>query len=412
MKTIGQIKEVIKNRLHGTTLNKLGDFYTLCRDASEIMVNRIDLQEARRSALLPNAVYDQVYDYQLPSDFKAPVDLRPQSSDNIFRNNGSLSRTYSRQFANNKVNNSFAVLYRDTLQFMRFARYINAPAIVDRTDSISSNGTWTVGGNASNLELDTFNYVSGGGSLKCDVSSPGAVQNVIMQIGEDISNYYEKTVTMGHFEPFKNDWNLLRFSLFDANLTGTVDMTSIKYIKFTVTYNSGQVASYSKTFTEGINLSDRYKTNGAIFTYMYFNSITALSSLRLDNITANLGTVYNLDYYSNLMFRTNQGVWIDQPTSDSDILNCSTASYKIFEAELSKLICQQVQGALGMYDDMYWTDMLDGLDGNDRKEGLYSQYERMYPSERIEAQTDYYNFTDDFDINNQGIDNLPISYFN
>ncbi len=407
-KTISQLKTTITSRLHGTTLNKISDFYTLCRDTAEVVLARIDLQETRRKASLANAVYDRVCDYSLPSDFKAPVDLYKQAQ-GYFNDNSSLSRTFSRQFSNQKQNNQFAIVWQDMVQFIRFSRYLNTPVTIDKADSLTENGTWSVGGNASALEVDTLNYVAGTGSLKASVSSAGAVVNVILRIGNDSSNYYHKTITTGHFEAFKTGWNLCRFDLDSATLVGTVDMENIDYVRVTVTYNTNQTAYYEKTLTTAIDLSGNYLSDGAIFTYFNFDTLSSLSTIRLDNITAGLGTIFDMDYYSNYIFRTSGGTWIEQPTTDTDLLNLSTISYKIFEAEMCRIITQQIQGAMGQFDYAYWTTVLEG---NDRMEGLYDQYERLYPSERVESQTDYYNFTDEFPNPNGSIDGMPQSYFN
>lgn len=392
-KTIGNIKTAITPRLHGTTLNKLGDFNLICKEASELVVNRIDLQETRRRALLPNAVYDQVYDYALPSDFKAPISLNKQAN-NIY--NADQSRTYSVEFNNNKKDNQYAIVWQDMVQFLRFAKYLKTPVVIDKADSLTENGTWTVSGNGSNLELDTNNYISGIGALKCDVSSPGAVVNVIMRLGNDSSNYYSKTITMGHFESFITGWNLCRFDLFDAVQTGTVNMASMDYLTFTVTYNTNQTVTFSKILTIPVDMSvDNFKSDGAIFAYLDFSTVLSLTTLRLDNITAHIGTLYDVNYYSNYLFRTSAGTWIGEPTSDSDLVNLSPTSYKIYEAEICRVITQHNQGALGMFDFEYWSIMLDG-DG-DKNDGLYSQYEDQFPSERREGQTTYYNFSSDFD---------------
>ncbi len=410
-KTIGQLKSTITSRLHGTTLNKISDFYTLCRDTAEVVLARIDLQETRRKATLANAVYDKVCDYSLPSDFKAPVDLYKQAQA-YFNDNSSLSRTFSRQFNNQKNNNQFAIVWQDMVQFIRFSRYLKPPVTIDKADSLTENGAWAVGGNASDLEVDTLNYVSGSGSLKASVSSPGAVVNLKLRIGNDSSNYYEKTITTGHFEAFKTGWNLCRFDLDSAVLTGTVDMETVDYIRITATYNTNQTAYYEKTLTQAIDLSGNYLSDGAIFLYFDFASLTSLSTIRLDNITAHLGTLFDMDYYSTLIFRTSGGTWIEQPTLDTDLLNLSTISFKIFEAELCRIITQQIQGAMGQFDYAYWTNVLEG---NDRMEGLYDQYERLYPSERVEAQTDYYNTngTDFLDMgDNYTVNGEPQSYWN
>lgn len=397
-KTIANIKTTISSRLHGTTLNKLGDFFLICKDASEIMTNRIDLQEARRRALLPNAIYDQVYDYALPSDFKAPISLNKQAN-NIY--NGDQSRTYSNQFNNQKKfkDNSYAIVWEDMTQFLRFAKYLKTPITIDKADSLTENGTWAISGNGTNLVLDTNNYMSGIGSIKCDVSSPGAIVNVIMQLGNDSSNYYSKTITTGHFEAFMTGWNLCRFDLSDAILTGTVDMATVSYVTFTVTYNTNQTVTYTKTLTTPVDLTvDNYKSDGAIFAYLDFSTVSSLSTLRLDNITAHIGTLYDVNYYSNFVFRNTAGTWIETPTVDSDQVNLSPLSYKIFEAEICKIITQQTQGSMGGFDFTYWNLQLEG---NENQEGLYDQYERQFPSERQEGQTDYYNFTDDFgDLDN------------
>lgn len=395
-KTIGQLKTTIASRLHGTTLNKLGDFFTLCRDTAEQVLSRIDLQETNRRALLTNAVYNRIYDYFLPDDFKAPSDLKPQTFQYNRANNSSLERTFNRQFGNEKKNNQFAVVWENGVQYLRFSKALTTPALIDPADSLTENGAWSVGANASDLVLDTLNYISGNGSLKASLSSPGAIVNVILRIGNDSSNYYEKTITTGHFEAFKTGFNLCRFDLSSATQTGTVDTADIKYIRVTVTFNTNQTGYFEKTLTNGVDLSvysGDYFTNGAVFLFLGLDTSASLTTVRLDNITANVGTLYDISYYSTNLFRTSGGVWINEPTLDSDLLNLSPISYKIFEAEMSRMITQQVQGALGGFDFQYWNLQLEG---NDNVEGLYDQYERMYPSERIESQTDYYNVSDDF----------------
>lgn len=395
-RTISQVKTKITSRLHGTTLNKISDFYTICQDAAELMLSRIDPVETTRSASLTNPVYDNVYDYALPEDFKSPADLVQQSNaDNV--NNSTLQRTFAREFVNRKKNNQFAILWRNAVQYLRYSRNINTPVVIDKADSLTENGTWTVGGNASNLSLDTLNYVSGSGSLKCDVASSGALVNVIIRIGNDSSNYYHKTVTAGHFNAFTAGWNLLRFDFSTATQVGTVNMATIDYVRVTATYNTNQTAYYEKTLTQALDLSENYDSDGAVFLYQFFDSITSLSLMRLDNITANLGTLFDIAYYSNYLFRTTGGTWIDKPTLDSDIVNLSPVSYKIFEAEISRIITQQVQGAMGVFDYTYWNTQLEGADGTGETSGLYFDYSLQFPSERLDGSTTYYDTTGNMD---------------
>lgn len=407
-KTIAQLKTTITSRLHGTTLNKLSDFYTLCKDTAEEVLSRIDPVETQRRALLTNAIYNKVYDYSLPSDFKAISDLNKQVNRYENSDNSSLTKKFGREFNNQKKDNQFTLVWENGTQYMRFSKYLNTPLVIDKQDSLTENGTLAVGGNASGLVLDTLNYVAGTGSAKADVSSSGAVQSVSLYIGENSSNYYLKTITTGHFESFKTGWNLLRFDLASASLTGTVDTASINYYKVLVTYNSGQTAYFEKTLTTAVDMSDNYFTDGAVFTYFFFDSITSLALIRLDNITGNVGTLYDISYYSNCLFRDTSGNWITIPTVDTDIINLSTESYKIFEAEMCRIITQQVQGAMGAFDFTYW-DLK--LEGNSQRDGLYEQYLLKYPTERIEGEVDYYNFSDDYE-NPNNINGEPLSYYN
>ena len=389
MRTIAQLRTKITSRLHGTTLNKVGDFYSICEDAAEMMLARIDPVETTRKASLTNPVYDNVYDYALPDDLKNLTDLTPQANaDNV--DNSSLNMTFTREFVNRKKDNQFAVVWRDSVRFLRFSRFLKAPVVIDPADSPTNNGTWTVGGNASNLELDTYNYVAGSGSLKCNVSSPGALVDVTIRIGSDSSNYFSKTVTAGHFEAFKAGWNLLRFDFATATETGTVDMSAIGYIRVTTTYNTVQTAYYEKTLTQTVDLSENYESDGSVFLYQYFDSITSLTLLRLDNIVASIGTLFDVTYVSNYLFRSSAGVWKAKPTAETDIINLSPLSYKIFEAEVSRAITQVIQGAMGVFDYTYWNNMLEGADGTGENTGLYADYATKNPSERLDGSTTYY----------------------
>jgi len=402
-RTIAEIKTKITSRLHGATLNKVSDFNLLCQDASELLLSRIDPVETTRRTGLTNPVYDNVYDYSLPNDFKSPADINPQANADG-QNNSSLNRTYSREFINRKKNNQFAIVWRDAVQFMRFSRYIKTPLVIDKADSLTENGIWSVGGNASNLEVDTLNYIAGSGSLRASVSSPGAVVDVILRIGNDSSNYFTRTVTTGHFEAFTQGYNLLGFQFSGATEVGTVNMARINYVRVTVTYNTNLTAFYEKTLTQSVDLSKNYKTDGAVFLYTSFDSLTSLSVIRLDNIVASLGTLFNITYYSSYLFRSSTGVWKSKPTIDTDIVNLSPVSYKIFEAEISRLIAQQIQGAMGAFDFTYWNNLLEGEDGTGENTGLYADYLSQFPSERFEGTTQYYDTSIADDIGYANID--------
>jgi len=402
-RTIAELKTKIGGQIRGTTLNKINDFYGICEDAQELLLAKIKPKEVIRKTSITNAIYDRVTDYELPSDFKAIKDLRPQVEKNNIAN-PTPNKTFSKEFNLRKKDNTLSIEWENGTKFLRFNKVLSTPITIDKADSLTENGTWAVGGNASGLELDELNYIAGVGSLKASVSSSGAVVNLILRIGSDSSNYYEKTITTGHFMAFSNGFNLCRFNLNGATQTGTVDMTNISYIRVTTTYNTNQTAYFEKTLTSSVDLSGNYVTDGAIFLSFYFDSITSLTTIRLDNILAGIGTLFDLWYYSNNLFRNSAGTWIHRPTSDSDTIMLSDESYKIFEAEVMRIMTQRIQGVFGSFDFAYYTKMLDTPE-----KGLYDIYTDEFPSEEIISQTSYYNYSDDYgDESNNG---TPLSYY-
>ncbi|MGA4923393.1 hypothetical protein, partial [Bacillus subtilis] len=71
------------------------------------------------------------------------------------------------------------------------------------------------------------------------------------------------------------------FDFSTATETGTVDMTTIDYVRVTVTYNTNQTAYFQKTLTQSLDLSGNYVSDGAVFLYQFFDSITSLTLMRL-----------------------------------------------------------------------------------------------------------------------------------
>jgi hypothetical protein len=413
MKTVGQVRTTIAQRLHGTTLDNLGDFYELCNGAAEKVLTRIDPQETVRKTPLTSPVYSRIYDYLLPSDFKAPLDIRPQSDK---QNTTDLNRTFTREFENMKRNNQIQIAWVNGDQFLRFSRILDYPVIIDKADSLTENGTWLLTGNANTLSIDTLDYKSGTGSLRALTTANGSIVSVQIKVGNDASNYYTKTLTSAYLTSFTQGWNLLKSQINTMSLVGSVDMTDIGYVEITVTYDTNKTVVFTKVLTLSVDLSGDYFSNGAFFFYVSFDSLTSVTTVKLDNILAVNGTLFDLTYYSNAIFKdATTGEWKQFPTADTDIVMLSPDSYKIFEAELSKIGAQQNQGAMGGFDLGYWQLELEGnynegLDSGQK--GLYQLYQEKYPSERFEGSSTYFVFDTDIDYyGNDSINGLPRSYY-
>lgn len=272
---------------------------------------------------------------------------------------------------------------------------------MDTFESATSNGSWAAAGDASNLYTEPLNFVQGSSSLGFDLSGAtgaGYIENSTasstdlssyryqdssfvyfwvpsgfsskftnfkLRRGSTAGNYKEVTVTTrGDGTAFRDGWNFLRFDWNLATTTGAPDNTLNTYRRFTITTVAG----------------------------------TAIPGVIIDSWTNSLGTLYENEYYSEYLFRTSTGVWIQTPTTDTDLVNVSTASYEILKAEMMVDITQQIRiGNVQAQELSEWRHMLEGQpqsryvrDVSDK--GLYFNYSRQFPSSAIVTRTSAYKF--------------------
>lgn len=392
---ISDIKSDLQRKLHGTSLAKLSDVNSLIWEASKEMIARIDPAEMIRIANIENAIYDSVFDYTAPTDLKGNkiIDIRPQVNRTL---NDNFTNTGLEEFDLNKTNNTFTVQYNTAVKTLRLSKSLTSPTVVNDMNDITSNGTWSVSSNASGLVKDNLNFISGGASLKFDLASGGVgitgiIQNTTMTSvdlselenegalflwvffttatpitsvkldwGNDITtNFWSRTVTTPHDQSvFVDGWQLLRFDWNDATETGSVDETAIDSLKITITYDG------TATGAEQV--------------------------VRVDNVTAQLGRIWEIVYYSKFPFRTTLGVFIEKPTKDSDIINLDDDSYNIMLYECARIAAIEIQGTDSRIDVIEYEKELYGDPSKQDRVGLYKQYARSYPSEAEKKRLTYY----------------------
>lgn len=379
--------------LHGTSLNNIQNFNGLVMRAASDVLLRVDAQETKR-IVETSPVFNGVWDYPIPVDLKGNriIDLRPQFT----RYPGDIwVQDYNQAFDLLKGTNSlgqlgssqpmFTMNYNQGVRSMRInSPNLQAGAVINSASIISGNGTWSAGGNASNLQTDNVNWLVAGGSLSFDLAAgaPGstgylenstmtpldltnnlnqAVQflytffpiasnfsSVQLRFGSSASNYYQINATMTQEDTaFEDAWNLLDYPWLGATVVGSPNVASISYCRVTWTYDG-----------------------------------TAQTAVRLNNITSTLGRVLQLEYYSKYLFSDSvTGAFKEQPTTDSDYINLDLEARMIFFNRCMFLASQQVQGADSNVDmDFYNRAYEDGI----------RQYKTMYRSEVQKPQSYYY----------------------
>jgi len=387
MKTVATFKADLIRKLHGTTLGKVEGVNNTIAEAGRNVLTRLDPQETIRSVTIENALFDDVYSYTAPSDLKGDkvIDIQPQTNRQVSQN---FTKVFIEEFSRNKNLRDFNIQYKNGTKFFRIKEDV-APnkAVISEVNSTTG---WTVGDSSTNLSLDSLNFITGSKSLNFDIDTsstsayienstllpvdlsgyddqsslfvwlyiPDAskVTNCIARLGSGGSDYVTRTITTTHdAQAFADGWNLLRFDYDGATETGTVDWSAITYFRLTITHDQ-----------------------------------TGDTDFRIDSITAGIGELYEIVYYSDAIFKSSAGAYLTVPTTDTDIIQLEQDAYNIMLYECAYILTQELQGKNGSFDESYFRRILDG-DGS--RPGLYRRYHMSYPSQNKKARSTYYRLS-------------------
>lgn len=400
--TLAQLKADITPKLKGTALREIKDFYGTAAAAANRMVSRIDTQETRRTATLATPFYDDVNSYALPSDYKRMIDIRPQANRTSQPGLSNYAQTVSRQFLQRLTPDSFAIGWNNMVRTLQAQRLPSGNVVrMDTFDSATANGLWTAEGDASGLYTEPLNYIEGNGALGMNLSGSTGLADIVnstaavmdlsanryqdastifvnipvgyssrftsftLRRGSSAANYKEATATTRiDGTAFSDGWNCLIFYWSSATTTGTPDDTKNTYRRFGIGYTIG----------------------------------APINAVLVDSWNDALGDLYEVEYYSEYMFRTAAGIWIAAPTQDTDLVNVGPNSYEILKTEMMVDITQQIRtGNVMAQQQAEWRLMLNGMPQSRYVKdppyhGLYADYLSSFPSSAIITQTSVYEF--------------------
>lgn len=401
--TLAQLKSDIAGKMKGTSIREVKDFYGTAAAAANRMVSRIDTNETRRTVALSQPFYDNVRSYALVSDYKGMIDIRPQTMNRQDMPGVSdFSQTSARQFSERLSPNSFSINWNNMVRTLSAQRLPAGNVVtMDTFESATSNGSWAVGGDATTLYTEPLNYVQGTAALGFGLSGSTGSANIVnstaavtdlssfryndasmiyvyipigtssrftsfkLRRGSSSANYVEATATVrADGTAFQDGWNFLIFNWVSATTVGTPVDTNNTYRRFSITYTVG----------------------------------TAISGFLIDSWTDSLGSLYEIEYYSEYMFRTAAGAWIQAPTLDSDLVNVGPNSYEIFKTEMMVDITQQIRtGAVAQAELADFRLQLNGQPQSRYVKdppyhGLYADYLMKFPSSQILTVTSVYDF--------------------
>ncbi len=384
--SVQTLKNDLAGILHGTTNNQVQNIDGVINRAARQLLLDVDPQETKRVVEFTNPIFNTVFDYAIAADVKGNklIDIFPQVQrlpQDIWL------QSYNQAFDVAKQNifslqNMFTLNFNSSLKTLRInAPFLNPPAIINQIEAIATNGTWAVGGTASNLAANNTNFAQGAGSLQFDVTSGAAyienstmsavdlstVENqsylftwvyvptgatltsVDLRFGSSSSNYYHQTVTANQQgTAFVNGWNLCQFIWSTATVVGSPDSSAIDYGRVTL------------------------------------NVTGTMTGCLVNGMNSILGTILSYSYYSKYAFRNaSTGAYQETVLDDSDLINLDTDSYNLLTNKVAEFAVQQMQGLdASFFDSPYFANQYD--------KGVL-RYKSLYKSEIQLPQSQYYS---------------------
>lgn len=378
------IKANLIGMLHGGTLKKVRNPELAMGRAANTMLSRIKPLETERTVGLNSLVYDDQFNYPLPSDFSEIIDLIPQdvrnSSDKATRINFATF-DLQKMLKNKKV----TIEGSEGQKIIRINWRSRQGKLANGMDSLTANGTWQTVGTASNLKADSIFKVSGNASIEVDINASGdGIKNTTMnavdlttenQIADEFCRVYFTDVskltsitavwgndlttkfwsgtaqtTQADGTAFRVGWNTIKTSWGTAVQTGIVAPSTINSLQFTV------------------------QCTGII------------PKVRFDSVMFTIGRNFDLKYYSKYLFKSAAGIWIQRPTAvdDSDICILDEDLMQIYLLECLIAMAHQMEGSDSTFDIQWAQQELNGQvarNGRVVEPGLYAQYIRKYPNQ-------------------------------
>ena len=380
--------EIVDGMTH-QKFSQVNDRQVIVNRAVRFVLGDIDLRSTKRNSQLSPNLFRNNYDYTAPADLKQTkiIDIKKQVNRQSTEGWILVDETDFHRYKGIS-DHRIAIADDELVRILKIDGVEgDVSAVIHNCDSLTSNGTWaTVAGDASNLTLDTDNFVEGSGALNFDAATgattaaielTGAtavdltdhdekssifvwvfipdysdaegdtVTNFILRWGNDSSNYWSRTVTVNNEgATFYDGWNLLRFDWNGATETGTVNPATIDYIRFTVTKAA---------------------------------ALAADTDWRVDHIVSKVGEIYNVVYYSKYGWQSSANAYLEESTATTDTLNADVDEVEIIGFKAAEMASQELKE----YEDAKYF--------RQQYTEAKQVYESQSPSEALRIHKTYYD---------------------
>jgi len=378
--------------LNGRPIDKIPDLYSTMFEAMIALKAKVDLPSAIVVSELAQPIYSNRKIYPLPADCAndAIVAVRPiiPNTQGIYDFERRTSRQYDLETAyDSSITDIHAVRHKDGEQYLALAEGTTEPLVIHDCESVSENGTWTGVGGLTDIELEKRYIKAGSNALRFTIN-PNAGVNGIENISleaQNLSTY--KNVLLYLYIPN---------TILDADLFTGIDIRigtdANNYFSFTVTQdffgNNLQKGRYNllsvvlETPTTTIGTPSLSNTQYVAVLANIDSAVTERKWFILDSIQADTGSIYEVEYYSNLQFLdTSTNTRLRMPTKDADSVVLNDEEFNLYKMVLVDILATDLrQASAGVDIQQYGGEML---------QNAINEFTFLYPSKRQVKVTEY-----------------------
>lgn len=375
---LSTLKNALLSKTGARALSSITNLNSVLYEVISTMRSNVDLLSSIRVQQLTQPLYTSPNSYILPEDFdlESLVQLRPVTKDAV---QSYYNMEYPAQFLVERKSNRLSIQHIDGKQYLLSSVVTTQPAVIHSCDNNTSNGTWVAGGNVTNVQEDQLYKIQGSGSISFDgglltnnfienstlstvdlttyksilfwvyvPSSTSELTAFTIRLGTDSSNYYSAAVSQTFFgNAISQGWNLFSIPVSSFSVTGSPSWSAVSYASIAL--------------------------NGS-FT-------VPLVGVKIDSIIANVGEIFEIEYYSTYQFVSATGARKLIPTLSDDSVILHDKEYPLFLRQFSEITGVDIRPAsAGMEVSVY---------GGNSIQRMYMNYKDRYPSRRMIQSTDY-----------------------
>ncbi len=382
MITLSSFKDILISKSGGKPLSKVSNFYSIAYQAMTKMKARVDIPSAMRTVQLTNPVYSDVKLYPLPADMglNAIVNLRPIVPDVSYYD---FSHLNQRQLKNevkfSPVSPLYGVRNINGVQYLMINEETTEPIVVQSCDSLTAMGAVNLLGTATDLAVDELQKVTGGGSFSFGVAA-GATNGIDGTLDATIDLSEQNDLLAYVFLPTLTNVTGVQLGFGQSNTDYFTGSTAVDFFGNALAVGWNLVRIPKSSFAIGAGAPSW--SGVAYWRYRVLGTMTvATGGFRIDSIVANIGALFEIDYYSDYQFATAAGARTVKPANESDLIIISGDEIDLYTDQFIEIMAVDLkQQGVNVEYQVY---------GGNNLKANYEAFKMKFPSQRQLMTTTY-----------------------